>query len=60
MTLSPLRRARKSVGGCGNFNEGGCGGRIVAQAVNASAVLNARSNPLRVRLIEKEQPSRKS
>jgi hypothetical protein len=36
-TLLPLRTARKSDGGFGNSNDGGCGGAIVAQAVSTSS-----------------------
>src|SRR3989442_9664772 len=34
MTLSPLRRARRSEAGFGNSSEGGSGGPMLAQAVS--------------------------
>src|SRR5579859_5491371 len=36
VTRFPLRAPRKSVGGLGKSNEGGCGGCTVAHAVNKS------------------------
>jgi hypothetical protein len=44
VTCSPLRVARKSEGGFGNSSEGGCGGPIVAHAVNISGALRANKN----------------
>jgi hypothetical protein len=41
---APLRVARRSEGGFGNSNEGGCGGPIVAHAVNISGALRASKN----------------
>jgi hypothetical protein len=36
LTRSPLRTARKSAGGFGNFSDGGFGGAMLAHAVNSS------------------------
>jgi hypothetical protein len=44
VTCSPFRIARKSEGGFGNSSEGGCGGPIVAHAVNISGAPRARKN----------------
>ena len=44
VTRSPLRVARKSEGGFGNSSEGGCGGPMVAHAVNISGVIRANKN----------------
>lgn len=44
VTCSPLRIARKSEGGFGNSSEGGCGGPIVAHAVNISGAPRASKN----------------
>src|SRR5258708_35065434 len=51
VTLSPLRTARRSAGGCGNSSEGGRGGPIEAQPVNPINVVVAISNSPRESLM---------
>jgi len=61
ITRSPLRAARKSVGALGNSSDGGCGGPIVAHAVNVTvnvSALRAGKSVSRQRLMQKKQTTR--
>jgi len=58
VTRSPLRVARKSEGGFGNARDGGCGGPIVAHAVNINSAPIARKNVSVERLMRKKQTTR--
>jgi len=49
-----LRAARKSKGGFGNSNDGGCGGPTVAHAVNINGTPTASKNFGVARLIRKK------
>ena len=51
LTRSPLREARKSAGGFGSSNDGGCGGPIVAHAASIKVVLTAKASLCAMRLM---------
>lgn len=52
MTRSPLRAARRSNGGFGRFNDGGCGGPIVAHALNRRGAVRTRNRVRVERLMQ--------
>jgi hypothetical protein len=52
ITRSPLRTARRSVGAFGNFSDGGCGGPIVAHAVNINGTPRASKSVEAERLMQ--------
>jgi len=54
MTRLPLRVARRSDGGFGNCSEGGCGGPIVAHAVNINGVPRANKSVEAKRFMRKK------
>src|SRR5206468_927876 len=58
LTRSPLRVARKSVGGFGSSNEGGCGGPIVAHAARINVVLTAKTSLCAMRLMRRKRVPR--
>ena len=54
VTRSPLRAARRSVGGFGNSSDGGCGGPIVAHAVIINGAPSPSKNVSGERFMEKK------
>jgi uncharacterized membrane protein len=54
VTRSPLRTARRSVGGLGSSSEGGCGGPIVAHAAIINGALRPNQRVSVKRLMQKK------
>jgi hypothetical protein len=56
-TRSPLRAPRRSAGGFGSSSDGGCGGPIVAHAVNITGAAKTKSVEAE-RLMRRNQTTR--